>query len=180
MGRKLAVMQLGGNRLYFLDDWGRFFEYRLETNAFVKRDDKPDNIALAATDHAAFILNKNGDVFRFEDLEFYPFYEKGIKAITSKGELFFYVNSKGELWELNLAADSRRVLKSGGKPVERLYAGYSELFCQLKDGNTLSYPMRHLYQKIQKKNRQKWNQDLYPMMWGYSRMAGDGTTLLKQ
>lgn len=157
----------GDDKLYLLDSWGQFYSYDVRTAQFLQIAFAPNTIQLVSTDHAVFLLKANGEVWKYEDQEFFPLQLDFPVQKLAGGDDVYLLSKDSSIWRLADSVHQLSQLPFSLTTTDILWDRDSLFICH-SDGIVSQYKRTLIHRETQGEYRKKWNNDFFPMKRGFS------------
>lgn len=166
-GHRYEIMTASGLQLLMIDSWGRLFRYDTYAEFLEMIDSSPDNIQVVGADGAAFVLKKNGQAYKYQDLEFFPLnFENQVRTLATDGRWLWFVDSAANLYELNLAVESLSKVEVCQDPDFLRFSGES-LYVGSRDGVLYQLRPSSRRHRVQVNFHRLWNPPIQLMRDGF-------------
>ncbi|MEE2925487.1 MAG: hypothetical protein VX619_11965 [bacterium] len=167
--RNFEVMVMkGSNSMFLLDSWGRLFHYDTYAERSELADPSRNTIQLVSGDGILYMLKKDGQVFKYEDLEFHSLdFDVSVETMAAEGDFLFFIDKKKGLFEYNRMIDRLTQIDMSGKP-SMLRVTNGKLYVVDEKGDVFEYVIPSKKKEIQAQFNQMWNSsDMYPQNSGF-------------
>jgi hypothetical protein len=171
-GHQYTTMSRAGNQIFLTDGWGRVYRYDTYVDFLEMIDPTPDTVQIASADSVLFSLKKNGKVFKYEDMQFYPLvYDSRITNIETNGQYLYFSNQAGQIYELNLAVERMDTLNVEIQPEFMRWID-DRLYISEKGGYLYEYKPLARRHRIQVNFHRLYSPTIQPMRHGFGNTRG--------
>ena len=81
--------------MFLLDSWGRLFHYDTYAERSELADPSRNTIQLVSGDGILYMLKKDGQVFKYEDLEFHSLdFDVSVETMAAEGDFLFFIDKQ--------------------------------------------------------------------------------------
>lgn len=156
--RNFEVMAASGHRSIFLiDSWGRLFRFDAYSKHVELADPARNSIQLVGGSGVLYVLKQNGQVFKYEDLEFHPLnLSHKVRTMAAAGDFLYFIDEESQLHEYNLVMDRITQVDVEGKP-QMIRITNGKLYVVEEDGDVFEYIIPSKKKQIQTQFHQMWN-----------------------